>query len=100
MSKMIVGSLNLSKILAKAKEKHSAFSKAENGDLYFNLIVWENDEKDKYGNDFSIQLNPKKGAEEIEKKQYIGNMKRVEGGGASAPLTTSDDIPSAADLPF
>lgn len=97
---MITGSLNLTKILAKAKEKHTAFSKAENGDIYMNLLVWENDEKDKYGNNFSVQLNPKKGAADSEKKQYIGNLKKIEGTGGSALITTTDEIPSANDLPF
>jgi len=95
MSKMITGSLNLTKILDKAKEKHSAFAKADNGDIYMNLLIWENDEKDKYGNDFSVQLNPKKDAADTEKKQYVGNLKRI---GATA--TTPVEVPQASDLPF
>lgn len=100
---MITGSLNLSKILAKAKEKHTAFSKADNGDIWVNLLVWENDEKDKHGNDFSVQLNPKKDAAETERKQYMGNLKRVvAASGATTPIEAKDvaTIPSANDLPF
>jgi len=99
---MIVGSLNLSKILAKAKEKHSAFSKAENGDLYFNLIVWENDEKDKYDNTHSFQLNSHKDKKEAEGKIYIGNAKPIE---RKEPVPLSQDdaktfTEDLSDLPF
>jgi hypothetical protein len=100
MGKMITGSICLTDLFAKAKEGHSAFSKAKNGKLYCNILVWENDTPDQYGNDFSIQLNPKKDASEAEKKQYIGNMKRLaDGPGNVAPA----DLPSDEelnDLPF
>jgi len=93
---MITGSLCLTDILAKAKEGHSAFSKAQNGKIYFNTLVWENDTPDKYGNHFSVQLNPKKDAPETEKKQYIGNMKVPDQAGA--PINTAEDLPSEEDL--
>lgn len=77
MSKMITGSICLTDIIDKAKQGHSAFNKAQNGKVYCNILVWENDEPDKFNNNFSVQLNPKKDADESEKKQYIGNMKFV-----------------------
>ena len=98
MSKMITGSLNLSKILEAAKNKHSAFTKSEkSGEIFFNILLWENDEKDQYGNDFSVQLNPKKDAHETEKKKYIGNLKRT---GNAEVSVQPQDVPLASDLPF
>ena len=57
MGKMITGSIDLTKILEAAKAKHSAFSKAEsNGHIYMNVLIWENDEPDKFQNNFSFQI--------------------------------------------
>lgn len=103
MSKMILGSLCLTDILAKAKEKHSAFSRSEkNGKAYMNIVVFENDEPDQYGNHFSVQLGVSKDAPESEKKIYIGNMKykdqpakETTNDTSQRPVNTYDD-----DLPF
>lgn len=93
MSKLITGSINLDTILDKLKEKHSAFTKGNNGCVYVSILVWQNDTPDKYGNIFSIQLNAKKDAPDEEKKQYIGNMKFVE------PIAVDDsDIASRANI--
>lgn len=51
----------------------------ENGKKYLNLESWDNDEPDKYDNDFSVRVSLNK--EEIEKKKagetilsiYLGN---------------------------
>ena len=51
----------------------------ENGKKYLNLESWDNDEPDKYDNDFSVRISLTK--EEIEKKKageevksiYLGN---------------------------
>lgn len=94
MSKMHTGSLCLSEIIAKAKEGHSAFSKAANGKIYFNVLVWENDTPDQYGNHFSVQLNAKKDAPETEKKQYIGNLKYLD----QAAPPKAEDLPSEEEL--
>ena len=99
---MITGSLCLSQINEAAKAGHSAFSKAANGKIYFNILQWENDEADKFGNNFSVQLNAKKDAPETEKKMYIGNCKYTEGG-IAAPLDVAQaatDIPDDGSLPF
>ena len=94
MAKMITGSLCLNDILDQAKLKHSAFSKAQNGKIYFNILVWENDEPDKFNNNFSVQLNAAKDASEDQKKKYIGNMKHV-----ATNTTPLADMPSAEELP-
>lgn len=51
----------------------------ENGKKYLNLESWDNDEPDKYDNDFSVrvslstaQIEAKKAGEEV-KSVYLGN---------------------------
>lgn len=91
MSKLLNGSICFSDLVEAAKEKHSAFKKADNGKVYFNLTVWINDEKDKYGNDAAIQIRPAKdGAGE---KKYIGNLKYPE-----KLESTNEDILEGVDL--
>ena len=95
MSQLLYGSLNLSKLMAAAKVGHKAFSRAENGQVYFNVRLWINDEKDKHGNDASLQLTFKDATK--EDRQYFGNLK------ISEPTSTSvnpEDLPETDDLPF
>lgn len=101
MAKMITGSLNLNEILEAAKNKHSAFSKAQNGNIYFNILVWENDEPDKFNNNFSVQLNAAKDAPEDQKKKYIGNMKYLATNATPlVDMPTVEGLPEIGDLPF
>jgi len=100
MSKLSTGSLCLTTLIEQAKKGHSAFSKADNGKIYFNITMWENDEPDKFGNQFSLSLNSKKEKRETEEKVYIGNCKYAEK--KETPLNENDaknlDLPD--DLPF
>lgn len=75
MSKLTTASLSYTDIVEKAKSGHSAFSRAKNGKVYFNIAIWGNDEPDKFGNDVSIMLNSAKDKKEAEGKVYIGNGK-------------------------
>ena len=95
MSKMITGSMCLNDILDHARAKHSAFRKAENGKIYFNILVWQNDEPDQFNNNFSMQLNPVKDAPDTEKKKYIGNMKFV---ASNATPIQDGEIPDTDSL--
>lgn len=47
----------------------------ENGKKYLNLETWDNDEPDKYDNDFSVRVCLNK--EEIEKKKNNEEVKSV-----------------------
>lgn len=89
-------------MIAKAKEGHSAFSKSEkNGKIYCNILVWENDEPDKFNNNHSVQLNASKDAAADQKGIYIGNMKFVATN--AVPVDAKVDLPSEAEmdqLPF
>ena len=101
MAKMITGSLCLTDILEHAKAAHTAFKKAENGKLYMNVLIWENDEPDKFNNNFSVQLNPIKDAPDDQKKKYIGNLKHVAFNATNGlPTADATKLPDINDLPF
>lgn len=100
MSTLLGGSLCLTDINANAKIGHSAFTKAANGKIYFNINIWLNDEKDKYGNTVSIQLNSKKDLRDTEGKIYIGNAKPAEKQDPEALAPSDVTIPDDDDLPF
>lgn len=102
MSKLFTGSICLTDLIEKAKAKHSAFSKSQvNGKIYANLLLWENDEKDKYDNTHSVQLNSSKERKEEEGKIYVGNFKPVERK-EPQPLSDNDSkgLDIIDDLPF
>lgn len=98
MSKLLYGSLCLTDLIEHAKTGHSAFTKAQNGKIYCSLNIWINDEKDKYGNDASLQINPAK--ESNHKKEYLGNFK-YSGVKGSEPINVND-VPNLdeLELPF
>lgn len=98
MSTMYYGSICLTDMLEKAKQKHSAFTKAQNGKIYCNVNVWLNDQKDKYGNVMAVQLNSSKENRDAEGKVYIGNMKQSDG---PAPISDNDtsDLDVDLDIP-
>lgn len=75
MSQRFFGSICLTDLIEKAKQKHSSFSKADNGKIYCNVTVWLNDEEDKFGNVMSIQASSSKQMAGKEDKFYLGNMK-------------------------
>lgn len=62
MSKLITASINLKKV------DQSLLIPGEKG-KYLNLTIWVNDEKDKYGNDVSVEQRTDKGKDKI----YLGN---------------------------
>lgn len=98
MSKLLYGSIDFSKLLELAKAGNPAFKKAENGKIYLNLNVWLNDEKDKYGNDASIQTSFKDAPK--DDKHYFGNLKFSEFKEAEPLEPENEDIPTEDDLPF
>ena len=67
---MKTASLNLSKI-----DKDKLFT-GKNGDKYLNIVIWDNEKKDEYGNDFAIQQQLSKEDREAGAKAiYLGNGK-------------------------
>lgn len=75
--------------------------KHENGKMYLTLATWDNDEPDKYDNDFSVSLPLTK--EELERKKSGEDVKRIFLGNGRIwqqkemqPITQEDE----SDLPF
>ncbi len=103
MSKLYSGSICLTDLLDQAKKMHSSFQKAQsNQKVYVNILIWENDEVDKYGNTHAIQLNSTKEKKDAEGKIYIGNVKPVERK-EPQPISESDAATFTTaidDLPF
>jgi hypothetical protein len=88
MNQLFGGSICLTDLIEQAKKGHSAFSKSvKNGKVYFNMNTWINEEKDKFGNSMSHQLNSTKEKREAEGKIYIGNSKELE---TSKPVSAND----------
>lgn len=98
--KLNYGSLCYTEIVAQAKNGHPAFSRAQNGKVYFNIDIWLNDEPDKLGNTISVSLAKKKG--EDVKSVTIGNLKANEPQPQITPPlpTTENKSEDDDDLPF
>lgn len=81
MSKMLVGSIDLSKIdKNKIITKDKNGQPFQNGGKYLNVVVWVNDETDQYGNIASVQQGiSKEERESGVKATYIGNLKEIGG---------------------
>lgn len=102
MAQRFYGSINLSKLLEAAHKQHSAFARAQKdgkpGDVYVSVTCWINDSTDQYGNDASIQVNPKKDSK--DEKFYIGNLRKGEPSERTLQPTDLDGMPTDDDLPF
>lgn len=95
MSKMFYGQINMSDLHKAMKAAHTAFKKVHkkttNEDIVVcGVVMWLNDEPDKYGNTVSIHLNSTENApaEEKARKVYIANLKPNVS--KEKPLTQSD----------
>ena len=98
MSKLLVGSIDFTKLLDEAKKGNKAFSRASNGKIYLNLNVWINEEKDKFGNIASLQSSFVDAQK--EDKFYFGNLKEIEQKLPEPIAENSSEIPDSSDLPF
>lgn len=87
MNQLFGGSGCLTDLIEQAKKGHSAFSKSQNGKVYFNFLSWINDKEDKFGNTMSHQLSSTKDKREAEGKIYFGNSKPIQ---TSKPVSTND----------
>ena len=97
----INGSICLSDISEKYKQGHSAITKAANGKVYANVVIWVNDCNDDF-KDASIQLNSVKDKQESEGKVYVGNGKIKPTTATTAAPTpqASTKIDESENLPF
>jgi len=71
---------------------------------YVNVVIWENDELDKFGNRYSItESQSKEERENKEKAVYLGNLKSLEKQKESeSPVVNPDKVynQKTDDLPF
>jgi hypothetical protein len=100
MSKLLTGSINLSKIdKTKIISTDKNGNPFENGAKFLNVVVWINDEADRYGNNASIQISQSKEEREAGvKATYIGNLKEPQSRNNEPTSTRSAQV--ADDLPF
>ncbi len=87
MAESYYGGVNITTLLAALSDKHTAFQKDKNGQIWCNVKIWINQEKDRFGNAAAMQLSSKEHAAN-EKKIYIGNFKKDEP--KDKPVTNSD----------
>ena len=100
MSKLLTGSIDLSKIdKTKIVTTDKNGNPFENGAKYLNVVVWINDEADQYGNNASIQISQSKEEREAGvKATYIGNLKEPQS--RNNEPTSARTASVADDLPF
>jgi len=97
---MLTGSIDLNKIdKTKIVSTDKNGNPFENGAKYLNVVVWINDEADKYGNNASIQISQSKEEREAGvKATYIGNLKEPQSRNNEPTSTRTASV--ADDLPF
>ena len=97
---MLTGSIDLNKIdKTKIVTTDKNGNPFENGAKYLNVVVWLNDEADKYGNSASIQISQSKEEREAGAKAiYIGNLKEPQSRNNEPTSTRTAQV--ADDLPF
>ena len=95
----------------------TVFFHGQNGAIYCDLTLWENDDPDKYGNTYSVKQDMGKDRKG-EKTPYVGNAKpfgesalgitspeygkrETSQGGAKPPICAmNDDLDSDDEIPF
>jgi hypothetical protein len=88
MSKLRNMSICLSDIPSDA-----IFTSDKNGKKYLSLSTYDNDEPDKYGNDFPVWITQSKEERESKSKRtYLGNGKII-GKAEAAKPKTNDGLP-------
>ena len=100
MSKLLTGSIDLNKIdKTKIVSTDKNGKPFENGAKYLNVVVWINDEADKYGNNASIQISQSKEERDAGAKAiYIGNLKEPQSRNNEPTSARTESV--AGDLPF
>lgn len=97
MVKRFLGTMDIGKLRKAMSSKHSSLFKTEKGFEGANVLIWQNDEPDQWGNTISIQLNGKMDAK--EDKVYFINAKPPKEK-TDAPSTGTDIASDPQDLPF
>lgn len=92
MSRLLLGSINLTELSAKIKSGEiDVFTSEKTGVKYVNVAMWVNDTPDQYGNIASLSHRNKN-----LQTTYLGNFKENNaggsGGGNNAPQVNKDDL--------
>jgi hypothetical protein len=90
MSRLLLGSINLTELSQKAKSGEiEVFTSEKTGVKYVNVAIFVNDTPDQYGNIASLSHRNKN-----LKTTYLGNFKESNnaGGGNNAPQVNKDDL--------
>lgn len=95
MSKRFLGSIDVDAVAQAVKDKHSALVVTDKGRRFLNIVIWENESPDQYGNTHSVQLQAAKDSQEA--KVYIGRAKPPQQAPAAAPAVQADP---RDELPF
>lgn len=91
--KVLKGSICVDDIFAASKEGHVAFNKSKNGKTYANIVIFENDKPNQYGNTGAIALSGNK----EDKTTYIGNLREPKANNEQQGTEPTDND---SDLPF
>ena len=96
MSSILSISIDLSKI------DKTRIIKGKTTGQYYNLQVFVNDEKDKYGNDVAVaEGQTKEERERKDKKKYLGNGRKIWEGTSNKSATQNNEPDNSnSDLPF
>ena len=100
---MLTGSIDLNKIdKTKIVSTNKDGKPFENGAKYLNVVIWINDEADKYGNNASIQISQtKEEREDGVKATYIGNLKEPQSRNNEPTSAKRESVAQVGDdLPF
>ena len=100
---MLTGSIDLNKIdKTKIVSTDKNGNPFDNGAKYLNVVVWINDEANKYGNNASIQISQSKEEREAGGKAiYIGNLKFPQSRDNEPTSAKRESVTQVSDdLPF
>lgn len=96
-NRLMYGTICINDIWEAIQSQHSSMTKSDkNGKVYASVKIWINPEPDKYGNNASVQLSPKKDTE--DQSLYIGNLRWSEI--KEQQQATVDDLPPLGAPPF
>lgn len=90
MSRLLLGSINLTELIAKVKSGEIDVFTGKTGVKYVNVAIWINDAPNKYDQVASLSHKSEKG-----NTTYLGNFKdnKPQGGQSSgAPQANADDL--------
>ena len=87
MSRLLLGSINLTELIAKVKSGEIDVFTGKTGVKYVNVAVWINDAPNEWGQIGSLSHKNEKG-----NTTYLGNFRDNKPQGGQAPQANADDL--------